>query len=71
MDLFDNPFHLLGATTRDDRRRLMDLAEEKSLHEDAEACRQAMPRTKRDSDSTRTTQKPLKTILAKPVSQLQ
>ena len=31
MDIFDNPFWILGATLRDNRRRIMDLAEEKSL----------------------------------------
>ena len=31
MDLLENEFWLLGATIRDDRRRLMSLAEEKSL----------------------------------------
>ena len=31
MDIFDNPFWTLGATLRDKRRRIMELAEEKSL----------------------------------------
>ena len=34
MDIFDNPFWILGATLRDNRRRIMELAEEKSLLED-------------------------------------
>lgn len=36
-----NPFAVLGATTRDDRRRIMDLAEEKSLISDHEICNAA------------------------------
>ena len=35
------PFSLLGATIRDDRKRIMDLAEEKSLELDAEICQKA------------------------------
>ena len=31
MDLRENPFYLLGATPRDDKSRLMDLSDEKSL----------------------------------------
>lgn len=31
MNILDNPFNVLGATLRDDRRRIMELAEEKSL----------------------------------------
>ncbi len=38
MDLFDNPFHILGATPRDNKRRIMDLAEERSLLSDADEC---------------------------------
>ncbi len=34
MDIFDNPFWTLGATLRDNRRRIMELAEEKSLLSD-------------------------------------
>jgi len=41
MDLIENPFHVLGASPRDDRRRIMELADERSLlldsHEVAEA----------------------------------
>lgn len=31
MDLLHNPFHILNATLRDDRRKIIELAEEKSL----------------------------------------
>ena len=40
-DLHHNPFFLLGATTRDDRRRIVELADEKSLELDHEACQKA------------------------------
>lgn len=36
MEILDNPFFILGATTRDDRRRIISLAEEKSLLSDEE-----------------------------------
>lgn len=42
MDLLTNPFFTLGATMRDDRRRIMVLAEEKSLVSDEGAVRDAM-----------------------------
>ena len=35
MNLLDNPFHILGATTADDRRRIQDLADERALAGDA------------------------------------
>lgn len=41
MELLTNPFFALGATMRDDRRRIMDLAEEKSLVSDEAAIRDA------------------------------
>lgn len=41
MDLLENSFHLLGATTRDNRHRIMNLAEERSLLADADACLEA------------------------------
>ena len=41
MELLTNPFFILGATMRDDRRRIMDLAEEKSLVSDEAAVRDA------------------------------
>ena len=41
MDLLDNPFHILGATPRDNRQRIIDLADERSLLVDADACTQA------------------------------
>ena len=36
-----NPFALLGITTRDDRRRIVEQAEEKSLELDHDACQKA------------------------------
>lgn len=36
-----NPFAVLGVTTRDDRRRIVEQAEEKSLELDHEACQKA------------------------------
>ena len=39
--LQQNPFALLGVTTRDDRRRIVELAEEKSLELDYDACQKA------------------------------
>ena len=36
-----NPFAILGATTRDDRRRIVELAEERSLTHDHESCSKA------------------------------
>jgi hypothetical protein len=41
MNLRENPFHLLGATTRDTRRRIMQLAEERALTMDSEMCGKA------------------------------
>lgn len=39
--LHNNPFHLLGATTRDDRRRIIELADAKSLILDSQVCTKA------------------------------
>ena len=39
--LQQNPFALLSVTTRDDRRRIVELAEEKSLELDHDACQKA------------------------------
>lgn len=39
--LQQNPFALLGVTTRDDRRRIVEMAEEKSLKLDHDACQKA------------------------------
>lgn len=39
--LQQNPFALLGVTTRDDRKRIVELAEEKSLELDHDACQKA------------------------------
>lgn len=39
--LHQSPFAVLGATTRDDRRRIVELAEEKSLELDHDACQKA------------------------------
>src|SRR4051812_30968366 len=41
MNLLENPFHILGASPRDDRRRLLELAEERSLSQDPAVCAQA------------------------------
>ena len=41
MELLNNPFFTLGATMRDGRRRIMDLAEEKSLVSDEAGVRDA------------------------------
>lgn len=41
MDLLQNPFHMLNATPRDNRRRIMELADERSLLLDARECMQA------------------------------
>lgn len=41
MKLCKNPFHILGATTQDDRRRIMELADERSLLFDPDRCTQA------------------------------
>lgn len=41
MTVFDNPFHTLGASLQDDRRRLVALAEERSLLLDADTVAQA------------------------------
>ena len=38
MDILKNPFHILGATTRDNRHRIIELAEERSLLSDADEC---------------------------------
>jgi hypothetical protein len=39
--IHSNPFHILGATTRDNRRRIHELAEEKSLTIDVQTCTKA------------------------------
>ena len=41
MDLLHNPFHILNATTRDNRRKIMELADERSLLLDSSDCMQA------------------------------
>ena len=41
MDILKNPFHILGATTRDNRHNIMELAEERSLLSDADECMEA------------------------------
>ena len=41
MDIFENPFWILSATLRDNRHRLMELADEKSLLADADAVSSA------------------------------
>ena len=41
MDLLNNPFYILAASPRDNRRKLMEQAEERSLLFDAEPCTEA------------------------------
>jgi len=41
MDLLRNPFHILTAGLRDNRRRIMELAEERSLLLDSDECMEA------------------------------
>lgn len=38
VDLLQNPFYILAATTRDNHERIADLAEERSLLLDANEC---------------------------------
>ena len=38
MDLLQNPFYVLNATQRDNRQRIIDLAEERSLLSDTDKC---------------------------------
>ena len=38
MDLLQNPFYILNATQRDNRHRIMELAEERSLLSDTDEC---------------------------------
>jgi hypothetical protein len=41
MDLLQNPFHILTASPRDNRRRIMELADERSLLLDSSECMEA------------------------------
>lgn len=41
MDLLQNPFHILNASPRDNRRRIMELADERSLWLDSSECMEA------------------------------
>ena len=41
MDLLQNPFYILNATPRDNRRRIMELADERSLMLNSSKCTQA------------------------------
>lgn len=41
MDLLKNPFHILNSTPRDNRRRIMELADERSLLIDSSECMEA------------------------------
>ena len=41
MDIFNNPFYILGATLRDDKKSIIQLAEDKSLLIDPAICAQA------------------------------
>jgi len=75
-----NPFALLGVTTRDDRRRIVELAEEKSLELDHDACQKARsdltsPRTRLSAEmawlpgvSPRKASQLMSALLADPMS---
>ena len=39
--LHSNPFYILGVSTRDDRRKIVEIAEERSLHLSHELCQKA------------------------------
>jgi hypothetical protein len=39
--LHANPFCILGVTTRDDRRKIVEMAEERALHMDGDVCQKA------------------------------
>ena len=41
MDFLQNPFHILSATPQDNRRRIMELADTRSLVHDPDVCREA------------------------------
>jgi len=41
MDLLQNPFHILNTSPRDNRRRIMELADERSLLVDSSGCMEA------------------------------
>jgi len=41
MDILNNPFHVLSATTRDNRNRIVELADEKSLLSDSNSFKRA------------------------------
>ena len=41
MDLLQNPFYILNATQRDNRHRIIELAEKQSLLSDADKCMEA------------------------------
>ena len=41
MDLLSNPFQILGASLRDDRQRILELADDMSLVNDADICMEA------------------------------
>ena len=41
MDLLENPFHILAASPRDNRQRIMELADERSLLLDSNECMEA------------------------------
>jgi len=56
--LHQTPFAILGVTTRDDRRRIVELAEEKSLELDHDVCQKARsdltnPRTRLSAEIAR------------------
>ncbi len=47
MDLLENPFHILGATTRDNKHKITDLADDCRLLSDADECTDAESTLKR------------------------
>ena len=51
MDLLQNPFYLLTATQRDNRQKIIDLAEERSLLSDVDKCMAATGRAYQSTQS--------------------
>lgn len=41
MNIFENPFYILGASTKDNRRKISDLAEEKGFLYDPNTVEEA------------------------------
>lgn len=76
--LHANPFSVLGVTTRDDRRKIVEMAEERALHIDGDICQKARtdltnPRTRLSSEmawipgvAPRTAEKMIQTLSDAP-----